>query len=232
MPDQIKTKRQYNSSRRQAQARETRRLIIEVARRLFIERGYAGTTIDTIARETGVAVETVYATFGSKHAVLARLVDISVGGDDEPIPLLDRPGPLAVKNERDQHRQIELFVRDMRRIMERIGPIFPIVRTAAETEPEIKVLLRGMLEQRLINITQFVEWVSSNGPLRHGLNVADGADIVWTMTSAEVYRLLTVDRDWPGDRYEEWLGETLITLLLPTQPQVEHSTSLNMPEGC
>ena len=225
MSDQIKAKRPYNSSRRQAQARETHRLIVEVARQLFIKRGYAGTTIEAIAREAGVAVETVYATFRSKHAILAQLVDISVGGDDEPIPLLERPGPQAVKNERDQPRQIILFSRDMRRIMERVGPIFPIIETAAETEPEIATLLRRMLERRLTNLTQFVEWLAGNGPLRPGLSVADGADIVWTITSAEVFRLLTVHRGWSGDRYEEWLGETLITLLLPAQTATSVSQS-------
>ena len=91
-----KPKRKYNSTRRQEQARETRRHVIEAARQLFIENGYAGATIDAIAREAGVAPETIFATFGSKRAILAAVIDVAVGGDDQPTPLLQRPEPQAV----------------------------------------------------------------------------------------------------------------------------------------
>src|SRR5947209_9675697 len=109
MSDQSRTKRKYDSSRRQAQAQQTQRQLVEAARRLFMERGYTGTTIEQIAREAGVAVETVYATFGSKRAVLARLLNVSVRGDDGPAPLLEREGPQGVAREHDQQRQVEGF---------------------------------------------------------------------------------------------------------------------------
>jgi AcrR family transcriptional regulator len=216
MADQIKTKpkRRYDSSRRQARARETQREIIEAARRLFMERGYTGTTIEQIAQEAGVAVETLYATFGSKRAVLSRLVGVSVVGDDEPVPLLERPGPQAVRREPDQHRQLETFAHDMREIMGRVGPVFGVIRTAAETEPDIAELLSGILQNRLQGITQFVRWLAANAPLRDGLTVEDAGETTWTLTSAEVHHLLTVDRGWSDDRYEAWLKDTLTRLLL------------------
>ena len=216
MADEIKTKpkRRYDSSRRQARARETQREIIEAARRLFMERGYTGTTIEQIAQEAGVAVETLYATFGSKRAVLSRLVGVSVVGDDEPVPLLERQGPQAVRREPDQRRQVGIFAHDMREIMARMGPIFGIMRTAAETEPDIAELLRGILQNRLQGITQFARWVVANGPLRDGLAVEDAAETTWALTSAEVHHLLTVDRGWSHDRYEAWLRDILTRLLL------------------
>ena len=216
MADQIeiKPKRRYDSSRRQARARETQREIVEAARRLFMERGYTGTTIEQIAQEAGVAVETLYATFGSKRAVLSRLVGVSVVGDDEPVPLLERPGPQAVQREPDRRRQVEAFAHDMREIMGRVGPIFGIMRTAAETEPDIAELLSGILHNRLQGITQFVRWLAANAPLRDGLTVEDAAETTWTLSSAEVHHLLTVDRGWSDDRYEAWLRDTLTTLLL------------------
>jgi TetR/AcrR family transcriptional regulator of autoinduction and epiphytic fitness len=119
MQDQNRTKRKYVSHRRQAQARETQSQIVQASRRLFIERGYTGTTIEQIAVEAGVAVETVYATFGSKRAVLSRLVGASVVGDNEPVPLLEREGPQLVRRERDQHRQLEAFAHGISEIMER-----------------------------------------------------------------------------------------------------------------
>jgi len=214
MGDQIRTKRKYDSSRRQTQARETQRQIVEAARRLFIERGYRGTTIEQIAQEAGVAVETVYATFGNKRTILSRLVDVSVLGDHSPLPLLERANPQAVRREHDQRRQIELFAHGIREIMERVSPIFGIMRTAAETEPDIAAVLNGVLEGRMRGITQFVIWLADNGPLRAGLSTEAAAELTWTLTSAEVHHLLTVDRGWPGDRYETWLRDTLIRLLL------------------
>src|SRR5687768_4543024 len=89
-------RRRYNSTRRQAQSRQTRQQIAEAAHTLFAQRGYGGTTIEAIAQEAGVAPETIYATFGSKHKILWHLLDISVGGDDAPIPILERPGPQAI----------------------------------------------------------------------------------------------------------------------------------------
>ena len=99
--------------------------------------------------------------------------------------------------------------------MARMSPIFEIMRVAAKTEPEIAELLRQLLEERLQNMIQFVGWVAANGPLRDDLDLAAVGETVWLLTSAEVYHLLTVDRAWPRDQYEQWLSNTLITLLLP-----------------
>jgi len=185
------------------------------ARRLFLERGYAGTTIDAIATEAGVAVETVYAAFRNKRTVLARLFDVSVVGDDQQVPLLERHGPQEVRQEQDQWRQIQLFAHGIREIMERVGPLFEVMRLAAPTEPEIAVLLEDVLGKRLEGMRFFVEALAGNGPLRAHRGVSEAVDEVWTLTSAEVHRLLTVDRGWSADRYEDWLVDTLAALLLP-----------------
>jgi AcrR family transcriptional regulator len=215
MPSKAKQKRPYNAARRQAQAAETRRHIVAAAHQLFAERGYAGTTMQAIADEAGVAVETVYAALGSKRAILARLVDVSVGGDEQPVPILERPGPQAVRQEPDQRRQIRLFASDMRQIMERASPIFEIMRLAAKSEPDIAALLQSRLDARLRNLSRFVEWLARNGPLRPGLSRPEASETVWALTSPDLHRLLTVDRGWPGDRYEQWLGDSLIAVLLP-----------------
>lgn len=211
-----RVKRRYDSTRRRAQARETRQQILEAARHLFTTRGYAGTTMDALANEAEVAVETVYAAFGSKRAVLAHLVDVSVGGDEAPTPILDRPAPQRVRVEGDQRQQIRLFAHGMREIMERVGPLFGVMRDAAVTEPEIAKLLHRVLNARLANLTVFVQWLERNGPLRAGLTTEEAGEIVWAESSAEVHHLLTVDRGWTGERYERWLGDTLIALLLPS----------------
>jgi TetR/AcrR family transcriptional regulator, regulator of autoinduction and epiphytic fitness len=208
-------KRKYDSSRRKEQARQTRIQIAEAAHRLFVERGYAGATIEAIAQEAGVAQETVYAIFGSKRKILAFLLDISVGGDDKPVHILDRPKPQEVLHDTDQHRQLELFSQDITEIMSRAAPVFEIMRSAAKLEPEIADLLQNMLEERLQNMTLFVQSVTANGPLRNGMDDMQAGEIVWAMTSPELFQLLTMDRGWSKEKYVQWLTDTLTRMLLP-----------------
>lgn len=208
-------KRKYNSTRRQEQARNTRRQIVAAAQRLFPEFGYAGTTIEMLAQEAGVAPETIFASFGSKRAVLEELVDISVGGDDRPIPLLQRPGPQAVLQEPDPVLQLYGFARDITSILERVAPVFEVLRMAAKTEPDIAGLLSKLLNERLQNLGVFVQHLADHSPLRPGLDEKQAAEVVWALTSPELYRLLTLDREWTQDRYAQWLGDTLTRLLLP-----------------
>jgi AcrR family transcriptional regulator len=215
MAQSRKPKRQYNSTRRQAQARENRRQVIEAARRLFAEYGYAGATIDAIAREAGVAPETIFATFGNKKAILVALIEVAVGGDDQPIPLLQRTGPQTVLQEPDPDRLLQLFAADISVILERVAPVFAIMRVAAKTEPDIAELLKKLLEERLRNLATVAQRLSAQKALREDLDVEQAAEIIWTITSPEVFSLLTVDRGWPRERYAFWLGDTLVRLLLP-----------------
>lgn len=210
-----RAKRRYDSTRRQAQARETREQILAAARALFISRGYSGTTIEAIAQEAEVAVETVYVAFKNKRALLAQLVERAVAGDNEGTPILEQAGPQQVKEEPNQRRQIQLFARDMATIMERVGPLFGVMRGAATTESEIASLLAGLLNARHENLRIFVQWLQHCGPLRANLSEGAATDTVWTITSAEVHYLLRVDRGWTVEQYTHWLGDILISTLLP-----------------
>ncbi len=215
MPRKTPPKRKYDSSRRKEQARQTRLQIAEAARKLFSERGYAGATIEAIAQEAGVAPETIYATFKNKHRVLGFLLDISLGGDDQPIRLLDRQKPQAILEQSDQRQQLDGFSQDMADILGRAAPVFEIMRLAAKTEPEIARRVKRLLKERLENLTEFVSHLAGNGPLRDGLDLSRAGEIVWTITSPEVFLLLTRDRDWSKEVYAAWLYDTLTRLLLP-----------------
>ena len=157
MANSPKPKRSYNSTRRRAQARQTRRLIIEAAGRLFAERGYSGTSIEAIAQEAGVAVETIYAAFGNKVAILAALVDFSVVGDDKPVPLLQRPDIQSAHAENDPRRLLEHFATGCLWVMLRMSPIFSLLRTAAKSEAEIAALLERLLAERLQGMMFLIE---------------------------------------------------------------------------
>ena len=215
MSPKIRTKRAYDSSRRQEQARQTKRQIIEAARGLFIERGYAGATIDAIAQNAGVAPETIYAAFGSKRVILARLFEVSLVGDDLPIPLLERQGPQAAMNETDQRRQIELFADDIYEIMSRVAPLFDVMRGAAKTETEMAEMLQNLLNARVHGMLAFVRAIIKNGPLRNGLTAESAAETVWLLTSAEVFTLLKTNRGWSEESHKQWLVDSLTRLLLP-----------------
>ena len=208
-------KRRYDSSRRKEQALQTRRQIVEAARQLFLSRGYTGATIDAIAQEADVAVETVYATFGSKRAILSRLIDVSLVGDEQPAPLLQREGPQAVMNETDQQRQVELFAKDIYEIMSRMTPIFEIMRTASKADTEIAEMYKNMLNSRAQGLMAFIRALRKNGPLRDGVTADEAAETVWTLTSADVITLLMTDRGWSAEKYKRWLTEMLTRFLLP-----------------
>jgi AcrR family transcriptional regulator len=211
----IPPKRTYDSSRRKEQARLTRRQILEAARKLFIDRGYTGATMESIAQEAGVAVETIYASFGNKRAILSALIGMSVVGDDEPVPLLQRDGPLAVMQEKDQDRQVELFTKGIVEIMGRMAPLFEVMRAAAKTEADIDEMFQRILAERVEGMKFFIKALISNGPLREGLTLDAAAETVWAITSGEVYTLLVKDRKWSIEKYELWLTDALTKLLIP-----------------
>ncbi len=215
MAKDISTKRKYNSSRRKAQSRETQEQIAEAARKLFIERGYAGTSIESIAKEAGVAPETVYALFGNKRAILARVVDVAVVGDSDPVPLLVRAEIREIENETDQTRQIQMFAKRIQKIMARVAPMFEVMRSAAKTEPEINGMLKKYLDGRIQGMTYFADCLLANGPLLNNMSKLTAVETLWTLTSAEVYNLLRKDRGWSAEEYEFWLSQTLTRLLLP-----------------
>lgn len=215
MREPEKPKRAYRSTRRQAQARHTRQQILDAARACFDESGYNGATIDAIAQRAGVAPETIFAVFGNKRTILTALVDLAVGGDEKPTPLLQRPGPQAVLHEQDPIRQLRRFAHDISEILARVAPLFEIMRMAAKTEPEIADLLQTRLANRMNNLSRFVQQVARNTALRDGLSVEQATETVWAITSPELFRLLTVDRGWSRERYIDWLGDVLIRLLLP-----------------
>lgn len=214
MSQSAKPRRSYNSTRRRAQARETRLQIIAAARKLFIEHGYSGATIEAIAQEAGVAPETIFAIFGNKRSILAALVQVSVGGDERPVPLLQRPGPQAVLHEPDPVVQVRRFAEDISSILERVAPLFEVMRMAAKTEPEIAEMLQGILGERRRNLAVFVNNLAAHTPLRAGLDETEAVDTVWAIASPEMFTLLTRDRGWTRERYAAWLEEVLRRLLL------------------
>jgi AcrR family transcriptional regulator len=207
--------RQYDSSYRQAQARLTRKKITEAAYKLFLKRGYAGATITAIAKEAKVSTETIYATFNNKRGILAHLVNVSVVGDEDDEPLLKRPFVKATASESDQHKQIARFAQQMSDIMGRMAPIFEIMRTAAKTEADIAEMRDNIMQERKLGMAYFVSSVATHGGLRDGLMTDKAAEIVFALSSGEMFNVFIQDLGWSKEQYILWLTDALTDALLP-----------------
>lgn len=213
--------RTYNSTGRRQGARATRRRIREAAERLFVERGYVATTIEAIAAQAGVAVQTVYFVFGNKRALLSEVLDVAVVGDDAPVPLAERPWLQEVRAERDPVQALGLAAHHGGRLLARMAALYEVLRGAAATDPEIAALLRQSKEERLATQTAWVRLLAERGSLVPGLDAARAGDIVFALFSHELYQLLVVDRGWSPDDWERWLTATLAAQLLgrPADPE-------------
>jgi AcrR family transcriptional regulator len=209
-------KRTYDSSRRQAQANETRRHILEAARKLFTERGYAGATAEAIAAEASVSAQTIYAIFKNKKRILVSLMNVSPAtGLEDHTPMAERANVQAVSQERDQRRQLQMFARVVANNLDQVSAVFEVMTDAAKTEPDLDRIVQKLNKQRLENMTFAVQQLAENGPFRDNRDEAYARDTVWILTSGEVFLLLTRDRGWAKEKYAEWLADMLIRALLP-----------------
>ncbi len=141
-------KRSYTSAKREAQARETRRSILEAALELFVANGYAATTIPAISARAGFAVQTVYAVFGNKRELLRQLIESTITGDDEPLPITERPEAQAVEAEPSARRRAELDAALSRSITERVAPIVRVAGEAAASDPELAAMMEAVKAAR------------------------------------------------------------------------------------
>lgn len=208
-------KKPYNSTLRAAQARATRRAIVDAAARLFIEHGYGATTVDAIAEAAGVSRKTVFTSVGGKIEALKLAIDWAVVGDDEPVPLLARPRIQAVQNELDARLILADYARNIREVSARIAPLNAVVQAAAGLDAEIRALAEEGRAQRLRGTRFLAQLLADRDALKPGLTAAEAADILWLFNDPGVYLRLVTERHWSGDRYQNWLTDAVISLLIP-----------------
>jgi AcrR family transcriptional regulator len=211
MAEPVKPRRPYRSERRREAAERTRQRILDAARGRFVEHGYAGTTIAAIAGDASTAAETVYATFGSKVALLGELVRNAARGDGET-EILEQEGPARVEAATDQREQLRLFAEDITRRLERVGPLLRVLANAAASEPALAELYRGLHEARLRNLRTLPVALARNGPLR--VDAETAAETIWALASPDLHGLLTGVRGWSRERYTAWLADSIAAILL------------------
>jgi AcrR family transcriptional regulator len=210
---EVKDKRKYSSAVRDEQAARTRTRILEAASELFLERGYARTTIKDIAVQADVARDTVHAIFGNKARVLTALIDLRLVPDDAVANVTQRQDAQAIRNEMDQRKQIELFAKFIAGISTELRPVFEILRTASAVEPEMANVFDEMNRFRLDNMQTYAKWIAARGPLR--VTTRRAGEIIWALASLDVARMLCDEIGWTQSQHARWLTDTLIRTLLP-----------------
>ena len=210
---EVKDKRKYSSAVRDEQAARTRTRILEAASELFLERGYARTTIKDIAVQADVARDTVHAIFGNKARVLTALIDLRLVPDDAVANVTQRQDAQAIRDEMDQRKQIELFAKFIAGISTELRPVFEILRTASAVEPEMANVFEEMNRFRLDNMQTYAKWIAARGPLR--VTTRRAGEIIWALASLDVARMLCDEIGWTQSQHARWLTDTLIRTLLP-----------------
>jgi AcrR family transcriptional regulator len=210
MPGPVK--RRYDAAGRRQAAARTRAAILDAARQLFAERGYAATPMTAIAERAGVALDTVYAAAGRKPELARLLIETAISGTDQAIPAEQRDYVQAIRAAPSAGTKIAIYAAAVTAIAPRLALVLGIIQQAARDEPELAALWAGIAERRAANMRLFVADLATVAPLR--VDLGQAADIVWATNAAEMYQLLVGQRGWTPQRYERFLADTWHRLLL------------------
>jgi AcrR family transcriptional regulator len=189
--------------------------VIEAAGRLFVERGYGSTSIEEIAAAASVGRAAVFSVVGGKPALLKTAFDVALVGDDEPVSLPERPGYRAVREEPDPRRYLALYAEVLTEVGGRVSPIYETIRAAASGDPDARYLWENHQAERHQAAAGVVRDLRDRGRLRPMLDERAAADLVWVLNDPGLYHQLVHARQWPAERFQTWLADTLQRQLLP-----------------
>jgi AcrR family transcriptional regulator len=210
----VSGRRGYTSPRRAEHAAATRRAILASARDLFVANSYSSTTVADIARRSGVAVDTIYATVGRKPAVLRELVETALSGTQQAVPAEQRDYVGRISAAGGALDKITIYAHAITAIQQRLAPIFLALRDAATSDADCSALWSEIAERRAANMRLFARDLRSTGDLRDDLSDEQVADIVWSMNASEYWVLLVGERKWSPEQFRDWLVDAWSRLLL------------------
>ncbi len=209
MVSPVKPRRAYNTGLRQEQASATRRRILEAARHLFAAQGYATVTMRDVAAEAGVAVQTVYFTFGTKLNLAKGIVESAleeIGRDQQ-----------AFIQQAEANLTPEVVLHTVaaiaRHVYERYADVFLFLREAGD--PRLAAEATRFDSFRMVGQEPAIQALAQLGGLRHTLDQGQAADLLWAISSPELYALMVHRRGWDPEQWQQMLGDTLVRVLLP-----------------
>lgn len=208
-------RRRYDAAGRRAQAQRSRERVLREASRLFIEQGFAPTTVAQIAAAAGVSPPTVFARFRSKVNLLKEAIDVAIVGDIEPVPLAGRPSLRHVHQGRTVQEVLERFADVCAEVGTRAFPIFAVAYAAADADPQVAALVAELDRQRLTGATAIAATVADRLDVTDPQRVAYLRDTIWVLNSPLQYRLLVQERGWPVEGYRDWTATALVALTAP-----------------
>ena len=213
MSEGVKSRRPYDASNRQQQARASRSRVLATATRMFEERGYADTTMPAVARAAGVSPQSVYKAFGNKPGLLKAVFDDAMAGDDEPQTMMQREALTRVREEPDPREKLRRYGRFVADTAPRHVPIQLVAHAAAGSDPDAAAIWDQLCAERLHGMTLFARGLAEH--LRDDVTVDDARDLLWAHNSPELYDLLVNARGWSPEKFGRWLSASLIAAMLP-----------------
>jgi AcrR family transcriptional regulator len=202
------TRSPYKSQVRERQAADTRRRIVDATLKLLQKEGYAGMTIEKIARRAEVSAPSIYAIFKSKTGILTELLDQSTFG-----PKYDEAVQRAL-SEPDPETRLRLAAPIARQIHDAQSATFDLLRGAGVVAPELAKLEQQRECLRYERQERMIASLRDAGRLRPDLDCMTGRDIFWMLTSRDIYRMLVRERGWSSQKYQDWLADTLVRSVL------------------
>jgi AcrR family transcriptional regulator len=215
----VNARRRYSSPLRQGQAQATRRAVLQAARELFIAQGYGATTVEQVAQRAGVSKPTVFTAVGNKQQLLRTVRDVAIAGDDDPVPVAERPATDRIRAESDLGRAVVLLAQHLTDVASRYAELHEVVHAAADSgEDDLRDLWRLEEDQRLTGARLWVETLTGKGPLRPGLDPSTAVDVLWLLMSPDNYYRLVHRRGWNSQQYQQWLAGSITQQLFATHP--------------
>jgi TetR/AcrR family transcriptional regulator, regulator of autoinduction and epiphytic fitness len=206
--------RGYRSALRQAEARRTRGRVLGAATAIFLDRGYAGTTMRAVANAAGVSVPTVEALFGTKARLLKAAIDVAIAGDDEPVAVLDRPWARRAEEASSLEEFLSAVAEVAGATQRRAAGLVLAVFEGSSVDAALDGIRGQMVAQREATATWIVRGMTRLSRLRAGCGLEEAVDVVWLLLDPAVFVRLTRERRWTVPRYQHWIAGALARLIM------------------
>lgn len=214
MSESPQGKRAYRSQMRARQTEATRRAVLDAAAALYSTRGYAATSIDAIAEAAGVSRSTVFTAAGGKPYLLKTVYDQALIGDDQPVPLAERPESRHLRTLEDGAEILTAYAEILARITAGVSALYEVVRTAADTDADVAELWADIGRQRREGARQIVGLLTAAGALTPRLTPDQAADVITVYNDPGIHRHLVGARHWTHEAFRDWLARALRNELL------------------
>jgi len=208
-------RRAYHAPQRAAAAAHTRELIVRAGREVFEERGWAATTVRTIAERAGVSTKTIEAGFGTKAVLLQAAVDLAIRGDTGHAKMPQRETVARIERAASASVMLDLHARHLRAINERSARIAWVVEQAAGDDPVVDALWDGMNQNRSYAVDWATTLLLRKPGRRSGLRRSDVEAAFWVALDWGTYRTLTRYGGLAPSGYEKWLRRYYRLAFLP-----------------